>query len=371
MKRLWILVLTLAALLIPVRVQAAETGVFDEQIAQLEEQVPEQAGEGLSELELDSVDDVIARGVDSVAILSYIGRLLSDNMASPFSVFLLLAAVIILSAIGESYTYSLRYTDTKEIMSAAAALYVATVTVQPMSKLLCDIVDVIGAVSKLMQGYAALGAGMLVFSGRAISSSGYYASVIGVSQLLTWLSSTILLPLLQLFLSLSISSGICSRLKLNGIIEAVGNGMKWMLSFLMTIFTAVIGLNGALTAAGDTVAGRAAKFTLSSFIPLVGSSVAEAYQTVRGSVDLLRSGVGVFVILSVFAAFAPLLIRALLWSLAIGAAKITQEAFSVSSTAPILNALLSVVKLLRAVTVAVITAFLISTAVMFRMGGAL
>lgn len=365
MKRVLIIAGLLLLFVFPCHVSAAQTAGFDHEIEQLEEQ----AGDDPSALRIDSVDDVINNGIDSMAIMDYLGELLQKFSNTPLSVLFLLTSVVILSAIGESYTYSLRYTDTQEIMRVVVALYVASVMIPPISGLISDTVEVIGASTKLLQGYGALSAGMLVFSGHVVDSTGYYAAVMGISGILTWLSSTVLFPLLQIFLSLSISSGVCSRLKLNGLIEMTGNAMKWLLTFTMTVFTAVVGFNGALSSAGESLAGRAAKFTLSSLIPLVGSSVAEAYRTVKGSVDLLRSGAGVFVIVALFVAFAPLLIRVLLWSLALGAAKVVQDAFSVASTAPIFNALASVVSLIRAVIIAVMTALIISTAAMLRVGG--
>ena len=364
MKRLVVITIVIFVLFCPYCHCSAQTVRFDREIEQLEEQA-----EDLSPLNIESVDDVIKNGIDAMTVLNCLGELLRRYMNTPLSVLLLITAVIILTAIGESYTYSLRYTDTKEIMSVVVSLYIVSVLILPINQLMIDLTGVIKTTAKLMQGYGVLSAGMLVFSGHVVDSAGYYAAVMGVSGALTWLSSSVLMPMLELFLSMSVSSGICSRLKLNGLIEMTGNTMKWLMTFLMTVFTAVIGLNSALSSAENSLAGRAAKFTLSSLIPLVGSSVAEAYRTVKGSVDLLRSGAGVFVILAVFIVFAPLLIRILLWSLSLGAAKVVQDAFSVSSTRYILNALSSVVSLLRAVTVSVLTALIVSAAAMLRVGG--
>lgn len=369
MKRVILLMLLLLPLLtIPVRAEGIE--VFDRDIGVLEDQIPRGAADGLSSMHLQTVDDVLSHGVDGEALAAYLGDLLEQSAGTPLSVLLLLIAVTLLAALGESYTYSLRYTDTKEIMSVAVSLYAATVTVQPVAQLVNEAAGVVQAVSKLMTAYLPLMAGIAAFTGRVVSSAGYYAAVVGASQAVTWLSDAVVTPLLRLFLSLSISAGICPRLKLNGIIGSVGSLMKWTLTGIMTIFTAVVGLNGILESAGDTVAGRTAKFALSSLIPLVGSSVAEAYRSVKGSVNLLRSGVGVFVIVAVLVAFAPVLIKTLLWSAAISLAKITQDAFSVDSTVSILNALSSFMAVLRAVLVAVMTVFVVSTAVMFCVGGA-
>ena len=351
-------------------VSAAQLDVFDKDIAVLEEQVPDDTEEDMDALAIGRVDDVIAHGIDASALAAYIGQLLSRYSATPLAGLLLMISVIILASVGEAYTHSLRYTDTQEVMNVVSSLYIAVAAVQPVSSLIGESVDVLQAASRLMTAYLPLMAGIAAFTGRIVSSAGYYAAVVSVSQLISRLSVSVLAPLLKLFLSLSVSSGICPRLKMNGILEMIGKLLKWLLTFSMTVFTSVLGLNGVLSAAGESLAGKAAKFTLSSSIPLIGSSIAEAYQTVRGSVNLLRSGIGVFVIAAVFVAFAPLLIQVVLWSLTFAVARIVQDAFSVTSTSYILSALSSFTAVLRAIIIAVLTAFVISSAVMFRIGGA-
>ena len=185
------------------------------------------------------------------------------------------------------------------------------------------------------------------------------------------LASSVLAPLLNIFLSLSVCSGISGRINLSGLTETAAKAFKWTLTFAVSMFSAVTGLNSAMARAGDNLAGRATKFALSSLIPMIGSSLAEAYQSIQGSLGLLRSGLGVFVILTVLITFTPLLIRALLWSLALSCAKMTADAFGVSSASRIFNAITTFLSSLRALLIAVTITFVISSAAVIRMGGAI
>ena len=368
MKRL-ILLMIVIALMLPVRAAAAELSVFDKDIAGIEESIPEGSREAFSELGIASVSDLISKGIDLSSLLLYAGGLVQRYADTPFSVMLLLIIIIIMTAVAESYSFSLRYTDTREIMGVVVSLYLAAALISPISGLIDSSVKVIEGASAVMAVYLPVMVGMIAFSGRMMTSAGCYAATATASQLISQLSASVLAPLLKLFLSLSVSSGVCPRMKLSGVIEMTSKGFRWLLTFSMAVFTAVIGLNSALSNASDTVAGKAARFTLSSFVPIIGSAVADAYQTVQGSLGLLRSGAGVFVILSVAAAFAPLIVKAVLWSAALYIARLAQDALSVNSTARMLGALSAFMAALRAVLVAVMTAFIISSAAMLSVGG--
>lgn len=372
MKRLLIGIILTAVLMISlsVRCSAADVSIFDEEVQKIENSVGGETEEDLEELNAAGVDDLIANGVDSAAVWSYLFALLREYAASPLSALVLVTAVLILASVAESYTYSLRYTETKDIMATAVSLFIASVMFSPVTKMVNDASVVIQGASSLMTVYLPAAIGILAFSGHAISSGGYYAAVLSASKTISWLASTVLGPLLSVILSLSVCAGISSRLKLGGLIEMLSKAFKYAVTFAMSIFVAIIGLNGAISGAADSVANKAARFTLSSFIPLIGSSISEAYGAVQSSVGVLRSGLGVFVILAVFVAFAPILIKTILWSFTLFAAKTIGEALSVSSAVGVLNALSQFTAALRTVLIAVMTVFIISSGIMMSLGGA-
>ena len=342
--------------------------MFEDEKNRLESGVSDQTRDEMSSIGINGIDDVMT-GVDISAVFDHAREILSRYAPAPLSALAMLLCVIMIASIAESYTYSLRYTHTKEIMGAAVSLLTVSSVISPIAKLSADSVSVIGGAASLMLIYLPIMAGLLAFSGAAISSAGYYAAVVTGAGALSKLASSVLAPLLNIFLSLAVCSGIGGRIRLNGLIEMIAKAFKWLLTFSVSMFIAVIGMNSALSGAADGLSGKAAKFTLSSLIPMIGSSLADAYQTVRSSLGLLRSGMGVFVILAVMISFAPVLVRALLWTLAVNCAKTAAEAFSVSSAGHIFNALISYLSALRALMIGVLIAFIVSSAVMIRVGG--
>ena len=368
---LTIFLLLFVLLFCHVDVSAAQTELFENEIKQIENSIGDDASEEMDTLGTDSIQSVITNGVDSGKIWRYLIDRFTEYSSGPAAALTVLTAVLLLVSVAESYTSSLRYTDTKDIMGVAVSLFIVSVFLEPISQLIASSVTVISGASTIMTAYLPIMAGILMFSGHAVSSGGYYAAVVTAAQFIAKLASGILTPLLNLFLSLSISAGISTRVQLSGLIEMIGKVFKYLITFSMSIFIAILGLNSALTGSADHVADKAAKFGLSSFIPLIGSSVSEAYSALRSSINILRSGMGVFVIVALLITFMPIMIRVLLWSAVVGVAKLIGDALCISSSSAILNALSQFLSLFRAMMIAVSVLFIISTSVMISVGGQL
>lgn len=354
-----------------IRCNAEEKELFDSEIRQIEDSIGQDSKEELEQLGISGVDDVITNGVDEKKIWDYLLDLIKSNSAGPLSALTTLIAVLLLAGIAESYHYSLRYTQTKDVMGVVVSLFTMSVVISPVTELVSSAVTVIKGASSVMTVYLPVMAGIVAFSGSAIASAGYYTASVTAAQLLSQIASTVLTPLLNTVLCLSVSAGVCSHVSLSGATELLSKAFKYVVTFAVSIFVAVLGLNGALCASADSVANKMTKLGLSSFIPLIGSSISEAYGAMQNSIAVLRSGVGVFVILAVFVTFVPLIIQSVLWSVSLSIAKTVSEVLSVSSAASVLHSLTQFISALRTVLIAVMTVFIISSSIMIRIGGQL
>ena len=370
MKRLLMIVIVLLLIgCFCFKCHAVESEMFEEDKSRIESGVDDHTKSELERFGVSGIDDVVTDGIDSGSVWQYLSELIAAYSHGPLAALILLTAVLLLASVAESYTFSLRYTETRDIMGVVVSLFISSILISPVTQLISSSQLVIQGASAVMTVYLPVMAGMMVFAGHAISSGGYYAAVITVSQLISRLSATVFTPLLTVFLSLSVSASISSRVRLGGFIELASKGFKYGIALMMSIFTAVIGLNGALSGAADSVANKAARFGLSSFIPLIGSSIAEAYSAIQNSVSVLRSGAGVFVIIALFVSFAPLITQSVLWSITLWIAKSIGEMLSVTSASSIINALSQFISALRALLIAVMTVFIISTSIMMSLGG--
>ena len=352
-----------------VRASASELDIFDESLNGLRDSLSDETLDKLKELGFSgSIDDF--GNLDLNGLFTQFINTVADALGGPLSAAVVVIAAVILSAMLETYTHSLRYTDTREICSMISALFILAQLLRPLSGLIHDSLSVLKAASDLMLVFVPVMAGILSFSGRAVSSAGYCATVLSVSQIVSVVSSRFLAPGLSAMLGVSASAGLGGRLRLKGICDMLYSFLKWSLLFLMTIYTAVLSLQTTLSNAADTVASKVARFTLSSVIPLIGSSISEAYRAIRSGVDLLRSGAGVFVILALIVTFLSLIVRSALWLGAINICRCAADTFEVQSCSSALSSVSAAVSALMAVIICVCVTFIISAALMMSMGGA-
>ena len=370
MKRLLMVLLIAAGMLFlsPVA-QAKGADAFDNSIEEIKDSVDPDTFSRMERLGLSDADVATVADLSLTDSLDLIGEMLADYASAPAASCALLIAVVLLSSLLESYTFSLRYADTKDVMGAVSSLLVITTLVTPILRLIQTAADTIKGASSLMLLYVPVMIGIMAFGGHIISSGGYYATVMAASQGISQLSSSFFAPLMNIFLALSVSSAVSDRIKLSGICEITAKVLKWTLTLAMTLFTAILSIQGVAANAADSVASKTVRFALSSFIPIVGGSVSEAYKSIEGSVNLLRSGIGVFVIIAVILTFLPLIIQILLWQLSALAAKTVSETFGVTSVVTILSSVSSVLSVLLALIAAVTAVFLISSGVLISVGG--
>ncbi|MBQ7218165.1 MAG: hypothetical protein IJS27_01570 [Ruminococcus sp.] len=366
---LFLIIITAALMLFSIHAQAETLEPFDESVDNLVDNVSDEVRERMEQLGYGDADITQISDLSVSNSLSVIRDMIGESIAGPLSSAALLTAVIILSSLLESYTFSLRYVDTKDVMNVVSSLLVITVLVTPITSLIQSALNTVTTASNLMLAYVPIMAGIMALSGHVVSSGGYYATVMAACQGIAQLTSRFLAPLLNIFLALTVTSAIGERVKLGGICELLSKLMKWTLTFSMTVFTAVLSLQSFAAGSVDSVASKAMRFTMSSFIPVVGASLSEAYKTLEGSVNLLRSGVGVFVIIAVIVAFLPLIVRVLLWQLSVMIAKTVAETFGVDSVAGTLRAVSSVLSVLFALIACLTAVFIISTGSLMAIGG--
>lgn len=172
-----------------------------------------------------------------------------------------------------------------------------------------------------------------------------------------------------MFLGLSITSSVSPSVNLSGFMSMISKSVKWLLGFAMTIFTAVLTFRQLISVSVDNVSTRAVRFTLNSFIPIVGSALSDAYKVVQGSIGLLKSGIGIIVILSVTIVFMPVILQGVMWMFTLWIGKSTAEVLNLNGPAKLLENISSVFSTLIAVLLCIMSIYILSTAAVIMLGG--
>ncbi len=158
--------------------------------------------------------------------------------------------------------------------------------------------DVIGEISSYGKLLIPVMTAALAAQGGATASAGIYVGTVFFDTLLTTAVSKLLIPLVYIFIALSIAN---SALRNHGLKEIRGF-IKWLITWLLKgtlyIFTGYITITGVVSGTADAAAIKAAKITLSGVVPVVGNIISDASEAILVSAGLMKSAVGIYGLLA-------------------------------------------------------------------------
>jgi len=135
--------------------------------------------------------------------------------------------------------------------------------------------------------------------GAVTSAAAKYAATALFMDILITASTRVILPIVYALTAVSVAEAALGG---DGLAGAVGL-LKWLgkttMSAIVLLFVAYLSITGVISAATDAAAVKAMKTTIQTVLPVVGSIVADASDTVLAGAKILRNAVGVFGLLAV------------------------------------------------------------------------
>lgn len=143
----------------------------------------------------------------------------------------------------------------------------------------------------------------LVSQGGTAASAALYTGTAAFDLVLTGLISRLLVPAVYLFLALAAANSATGEDVLKQFRDMVKGGISWTLKTLLTVFTTYMSISGVVSGTTDAVTLKAAKFTISSVVPVVGGILSDASEAVLVSAGLVKNAAGIYGILAILAVF--------------------------------------------------------------------
>ena len=299
-------------------------------------------------------------------IFGSIMNTIQQQSVTPLNCVVKIMGVVMLVALINSVKSSLGSSSLTAVLNSVATLTVSIILIQPVCQTIEYSTTIIKLSADFMLVFIPVMAGIMLTMGQSLQAAGSYTMVMGAGTAVSQISNNILVPLLNTFLGISVVSGISQRVNLNGFCELVNKVLKWVLTFTMSVFTAILTMQSIISSSADSAGVKATRFAISSFVPLVGGALSEAYQTVRGCMGMLKSGVGVFAILATGTIYLP---ACVLWLVAINIAIALAGVFDMGDIIKLLKSVTTVINSLIAILLCCMIIFIVSSAIMLMVGG--
>jgi len=268
-----------------------------------EQELLEYQTEALDTRELEAyLPEGISMGTSFEDGLSRILNLVLSQLGSVFreaarSGAIVMVVALLMSLVGSIYTSS--GGDLPDFIPLVGVLAVAGVAVGSSSAFIGLGADTLGQLdqfsSALLPAMAAAG----TLSGAVTSAAVKYAGTVLFMDILMSISARVVMPLIYAFIATSIGAAALNSDGLRGTAKL----LKWITGVLITTimlsFVGYLTITGVVSGSADVVTTRIAKTTISAVLPVVGSIVADAAETVLAGAALVRNGIGVVGLLAV------------------------------------------------------------------------
>lgn len=344
--------------------QARDSGAED-----LPDALPEETRRQLAKLGVEGTDWDSITGVTPQSLFSGIFNLLGDNSGAPLRAAVSCVAVMLLCALFHGMKLSLGDRALGTAIGLVGTLCVCTVLIGPIVSCIQSAAMVIKTAAGFLLACVPVLTAILVAAGQPVSASSYNVLMMAAGNTISLVAAHVLVPLLNIFLAVSIVSAVSPTIRLDGLCELFAKVVKWILGFCMTIFTGLLTLHSIVATSLDSTGTRAARFVISSFVPVVGGAISEALSTINGCVRVLKSGVGAFSLLAGAFLFLPVLLQCLLWLLTLTVCASVGDVFELKEISTLLRAALRVVQTMLAILLCCMTILTVSTVILMIVGG--
>lgn len=207
----------------------------------------------------------------------------------------IIVAVILISIFKDysnSANFAIRY---------VATLLVSLLLLNPTNSLISLGINTVQEISEYGKLLLPVLTASLAAQGGAASSTVLYTGTALFNAILSALISNLIVPMIYIYLCISIADSAVDEDVLKNIKKFVKWLMTWTLKITLYVFTGYIGITGVVSGTADASVIKATKLAISGFVPVVGSIISDASETILVSAGLMKSAVGVYGLLAIIA----------------------------------------------------------------------
>ena len=258
------------------------------------EDAEEYTGEFFEDMNIkDILNNAIQGKVDNSSIYKKILNLLGKEVKTTIVSLVSVLTIILIHSILKSISDNLENSNISKIIYYVQYILIVTIIMKNVS-------DVVGIVREstinlvgFMNMLVPLLINLLLFTGKIATSSLLEPIILFMINFMGNIIQGIIIPIVLVVTSLCVISKISDQVQIDKISKFLKSGVVGFLGILLTVFVAVISLEGTLSSSVDGVTAKTTKAIVSSAIPVVGKILGDAVDTVLGCGIVLKNAVGI------------------------------------------------------------------------------
>lgn len=303
-------------------------------------------------------------------IINFVFENTKIELKKPVKLLINIMGIILIAALLESLKTCFNNNSLSEVVSYICIISIFVSVGSPLIKITKDGTQTIINMSDFMTSFLPVYTGIMSSCGMKLTGGIYNSFVFFVCQFFSQILSTKLLPIIGIYMSFCLVGGISSLSDFNisQAAKEIKNIITGVLVFIITCFVGLITVQGVVASSADTIGTKTAKFVIGSAVPVIGSVVSDAYTSVKGCFNFIRSGMGALAIVFIIISFLPILIKLASYILITKMSAGLAEFLSIKQISEILKSTGYVISLLLAIIVSYILLIIISLVIVLILG---
>ena len=166
---------------------------------------------------------------------------------------------------------------------------------------------------------------LMTATGASATAAVYQPALAVISSGIMQLLSVILIPMvLFAFVFMTVGS-VSGEMRLNKMAEFVLSAVKWIMGTAFFVMCAFMSVQGITASVFDSISVRTAKFTMSKYLPVIGSYLSEGINLILSGSVIVKNAIGYSAILLLVLSVLPVVIQLIVYSLTLKLAAAVTE----------------------------------------------
>ena len=219
------------------------------------------------------------------------------------------------------------------------------------SESLSATISVLETSGKFVVGFAPIYTMLISFTGNTALALTYNTFVMFFGELLSYVITFGIKDFIGIYFCLGISFSLNESINLNKFVSVINKITYTALGFTASVFSGFLSLKSILSISLDKVSVKSIRFLISSMIPVVGSSISDAYSSLLGSINLIKGSVAFIGIIVIVIINLPIIMENLICYISFTALSYIADSFLSTRTAEVLRFIASGIRILLLLSV--------------------
>lgn len=260
----------------------------------------------------------IISGENAINYNTFISSLFSSIIQSVVNYLPLLSLIVaigVLSNLLSGIKSKFNEKSTSDIIHLVCFLAVVIICVGMISSLSSNTAVSINSMTSQMNVLFPILLTLMTAIGANLSVGVYQPIVAIISTYVADFFKFILLPMFTFNFVISIISNLTTSIKLDKLNSFISSMFKWCIGLVFTLFFAIFTIQGISAGSFDSLSIRTTKYTIKSYVPIVGGYLSDGMDLILSSTILIKNAIGLVGLLLIITTILSPLIQIVIFSL--------------------------------------------------------